>query len=111
MEGATGAGPGGPTADGSSGSGSGPAGGAETLDFARRVVHALRNPVGAILLSAESALARADDPEAVRASLRRVVAQAQRCGQILRELIESVEAPEARRRAAPPPPDRRPEGS
>lgn len=66
----------------------------DSLAFARRVVHALRNPVGAILLSAESALARADDPEAVRSSLRRVVAQAQRCGEILRELLDSVEGAE-----------------
>ncbi len=63
----------------------------DSAAFARRAVHALRNPVGAILLSAESAIARADDPEAVRASLRRIVAQARRCGEILRELVDSVE--------------------
>ncbi len=84
--------------------------GDQDLAFARRVVHALRNPVGAILLSAESALARADDPEAVRASLRRVVSQAQRCGEILRELLDSVEGGETPGPSGPLPASRREEG-
>jgi two-component system sensor histidine kinase SenX3 len=57
-------------------------------DFVANVSHELKNPVGAMGLMAEALLASVDDPDTVYGFGEKIFAEAQRLGQMVRELIE-----------------------
>jgi two-component system sensor histidine kinase SenX3 len=57
-------------------------------DFVANVSHELKTPVGALTLLAEAVQEACDDPEAVRKFSSRMIAEGERLGSLVRELIE-----------------------
>jgi PAS domain S-box-containing protein len=55
--------------------------------FAAGIAHQINNPVGGILLAAQYAATARDDPAAIDGALEDIVADARRCGQIVRHLL------------------------
>jgi signal transduction histidine kinase len=55
--------------------------------FAAGIAHQINNPVGGILLAAQYAATARDDPAAIDGALEDIVAEASRCGQIVRHLL------------------------
>ena len=56
--------------------------------FAAGIAHQINNPVGGILLAAQYAKNRAQDPGTVSMALDHIVADARRCGRIVRGVLE-----------------------
>ena len=56
--------------------------------FASGIAHEINNPMGAILLAAQTALSHSEMPPVVAAELEEIVGQARRCGRIVRDLLE-----------------------
>jgi PAS domain S-box-containing protein len=56
--------------------------------FAAGIAHQINNPVGGILLAAQFAQERPGDPEALAMALEHIVADARRCGRIVRGVLE-----------------------
>ena len=56
--------------------------------FAAGIAHQINNPVGGILLAAQYAKDRHDDPATVAMALDHIVADARRCGRIVRGVLE-----------------------
>jgi PAS domain S-box-containing protein len=55
--------------------------------FAAGIAHQINNPVGGILVAAQYAATARDDPAAVDEALEDIVAEATRCGKIVRHLL------------------------
>lgn len=56
--------------------------------FAAGVAHEINNPLGAILLAAESALKRLDERPAIELALQDVLAGTERCGRIVDDILK-----------------------
>lgn len=62
------------------------------------VAHEIRNPIAAMRLKAENALARPEDRARTESALNIVVEQVSRMDQLLQDLVHSVQRPHPRRR-------------
>ncbi|UCE59462.1 MAG: PAS domain S-box protein [Phycisphaerales bacterium] len=56
--------------------------------LAAGIAHEINNPLGVILLSAQRALEKGDDPKAVETSLHRIKDDVQRCARIVRSVLQ-----------------------